>query len=47
MMDANDDWTEKGSKTFQAFISDLYLIDPLHENTVHNYKPPIPEDIAD
>ena len=31
MMDANDDWTEKGSKTFQAFISDLHLIDPLHD----------------
>ena len=30
MMDANGDWTEKGSKTFQAFILDFYLIDPLH-----------------
>ena len=31
MMDANDDWTEKDRKIFQAFISDLHLIDPLHD----------------
>ena len=30
MMDANDDWTETGSKIFQAFITDLHLVDTLH-----------------
>ena len=31
MMDANDQWTDKGSKTFQAFITSLNLYDPLHK----------------
>ena len=31
LMDANDDWTREGSKTFQAFIKDMNLVDPLYE----------------
>ena len=31
LMDANDDWTKPGSKTFQAFIRSLNLVDPLHK----------------
>ena len=30
MLDANDEWVETGSKSFQQFVSDLNLVDPLY-----------------
>ena len=30
MIDAHDEWLDKGSKEFQQFFDEMNLVDPLH-----------------
>ena len=36
MMDANDEWLQSGSKTFQAFIKEMQIEDPLYNKLKDN-----------